>query len=247
MKVKSKIVEKGLSTLSTEELENIGDVIEDLKDDGKINGSVTSQEKSQEPAEKVIIQKETVKKKGGALKWIIIAIIVVIVVGGIILFAKPKGTTTFSASVLLEDIVEISELSTVTYTYNGVATAYDEDGNEKYYVGYEGTVDIGFDLKDIKIENDKSEKIVRITIPELKIQNINANIGKAEYIFVNQKYNTETVISEANQVAKNDLEAKAKEDEKMFTIARENAISTIEAWSEPILSQLPDGYKIVVE
>ena len=33
------LVEKGLSKLSPEELENLGGVIEDLKDDGEINGN----------------------------------------------------------------------------------------------------------------------------------------------------------------------------------------------------------------
>lgn len=247
MKVKSKLVEKGLSKLSPEELENLGDVIEDLKDDGEINGSVGVPSDDQKPAEKVIIQKETVKKKGGALKWVIIAIIVVLVIGGIVFFTKPKGTTSFSADTMLQDVHELSNLSTVSYNYNGVATAYDEEGNEKYCVSYNGVVDIGFDLNNIQIIDEKADKTIRITIPDLKILSVNANIGKAEYIFIKQKYNTETVVSEANQVAKSDLEKKAKEDEKMFTIARENAIDTIKAWSEPFLSQLPEGYRIVVE
>ena len=49
-----------------------------------------------------------------------------------------EGTVTTISKASLEKVFEISELSTVDYSYNAVARAYEEDGaTPKYYVAYE--------------------------------------------------------------------------------------------------------------
>ena len=63
-----------------------------------------------------------------------------------------EGTVTTISKASLEKVFEISELSTVDYSYNAVARAYEEDGvTPKYYVAYEGTVTAGIDFSKIDL------------------------------------------------------------------------------------------------
>lgn len=112
-----------------------------------------------------------------------------------------EGTVTTISKASLEKVFEISELSTVDYSYNAVARAYEEDGaTPKYYVAYEGTVTAGIDFSKIVIDIDEDTKIITITLPESEIQNTTVDFGSMDYIFENKKYETETV-----SIVSNDL------------------------------------------
>ena len=245
MKDKAKKVEEQLSSLSPEELENLGDVIEDLKDDGIINNSVDDNNEPKQQPEKVVIQKETVKKKGGALKLILLAIIVLVIAGVVVfIFFRPKASIKISSSVLLEDIKDISELASGRYTYNAVATKYDEEGAAKYHVLYDGYVDMGFDVEDLEIK--ESNKTITITVPEVKVLTTDVFIKPENYIFLDSKYQTETVAAEAEQLCKEDILKRAQEDQELITIAQNNAKDSVEAMVEPFVSQL-SGYTVVIK
>lgn len=237
-------IQKSLSDLTPEQLDSLGEVIEDLKDDGEINGSIRKTF-----PERVSIKKEKPPKRGGLIKWLIVAIIVVaIAVIVVIVFARPKTHTQISAETILQDIKGISELSGAVYSYNGVATAYTEDGNDKYYVNYYGTVEVGVNFEDVTVRVDKNEKKIIIQLPECQfLSDPVVDIGNLDYIFVKEAYNTETISAEAYRIAKDDLNQKASADEDLFNIARENIITTLEALTEPLLGQLNNEYSIVIE
>ena len=75
-------------------------------------------------------------------------------------------TTISEAS--LEKVIEINELATVDYTYNAIATAYAEDNETvKYNVAYEGVVNAGIDFKQIDIQLNAEENIIKITLPSV--------------------------------------------------------------------------------
>lgn len=94
-----------------------------------------------------------------------------------------EGTVTTISKASLEKVFEISELSTVDYSYNAVARAYEEDGaTPKYYVAYEGTVTAGIDFSKIVIDIDEDTKIITITLPESEIQNTTVDFGSMDYI-----------------------------------------------------------------
>lgn len=241
-----KDLEKQLSKLTPDELENLDGVIDDLKDDGEINGSVQRKDDAQKPAEKVIVQKETVKKKGGALKLIIALVLVLAVAAAVyMLFFRPKPALKISSSVLLEDIKEISELASGRYTYNAVATKYDEEGVAKYHVLYNGYVDLGFDASELKISEE--DKVITITVPDVKVLTTNIVIEPENYIFLDSSYNTETVSAEAEQLCKEDILKRASEDQNLKTIAQTNAKDSVEAMVEPFISQLSAEYSVVIQ
>ncbi len=84
--------------------------------------------------------------------------------------SKEGEVTTISQSSIEKKILDISELSTLEYTYNAVAAGYDEDGKTLlYHVAYEGTVSAGIDFDKLKVKVNPDKKEIRITVPEPKI------------------------------------------------------------------------------
>ena len=195
------------------------------------------------------------EKKQGKKTGIIAAVIVIaLLVGAAGLYfsgalggTKGGEITTISESTLKE-VIEISELSTVEYTYNAVAKAYaDEEKTKlKYHVAYDGSVKAGIDFKEITIEVDEEKKTIKITVPEVKILDCNVNEGTLQYIFTDDKYNDLTVSSEAYAICKVDLEEKAENEEELLVLAKENAISAVKGLIQPWIEQIDNGYTIEV-
>jgi hypothetical protein len=181
-----------------------------------------------------------------------VCLVLVLVVTGIYFKtskSEPVGhevTTVSKAS--LEKVLEISELSTLEYTYNAVATAYEEDNTTiKYYVAYEGTVRAGIDFDKIEVSEPDENKNIVITIPDVEIQDTTVDMGSLEYIFTKSKYNTETVSQEAYQCCQEDLEKRAKDTVELKQMAKDNAITSIQALIKPWLDQLEEGYTVDIQ
>lgn len=159
-----------------------------------------------------------------------------------------EGTVTTISKASLEKVFEISELSTVDYSYNAVARAYEEDGaTPKYYVAYEGTVTAGIDFSKIVIDIDEDTKIITITLPESEIQNTTVDFGSMDYIFENKKYETETVSQEAYELCKTDLARRAAKENDRMTLAKENAVTAVEALVDPWVQQIDGEYKVNIK
>lgn len=159
-----------------------------------------------------------------------------------------EGTVTTISKASLEKVFEISELSTVDYSYNAVARAYEEDGvTPKYYVAYEGTVTAGIDFSKIVIDIDEDTKIITITLPESEIQNTTVDFGSMDYIFENKKYETETVSQEAYELCKTDLVRRAAKENDLMTLAKENAVTAVEALVDPWVQQIDGEYKVNIK
>jgi hypothetical protein len=181
-----------------------------------------------------------------------VVIVVVLVVKGVFLFKKlaSRGghevTTVSKAS--LEKVLDISEFSTLEYTYNSIVTVYDEQ-NEKavYYVAYEGTVDAGIDFSKIEVSEPDEDNKITITLPEVEVQGTYVDAGSLDYIFVNSKYETETVSQEAYKKCKEDLEQKANETVDLEELAKDNAKTSVQALIQPWIDQLEEGYTVDIQ
>lgn len=173
-----------------------------------------------------------------------------VVLGGILIFSalnKEEGhkVTTISET-SLQDIIEISELSTVDYTYNAIAKAVDEDEEVKYYVAYEGIVTAGINFEKIDIEVDEENKRITFIVPDVEVQDIEVNMGTMEYIFEDDDYETETVSQEAYKISLADLENRVKEENMLFDLAKENAIESVKALFTPWIEQIDETYIVQV-
>lgn len=177
-------------------------------------------------------------------------IMLLIVIGAIVLISRNKeGQLTTISKSSLQKIIEINELSTMDYTYNAIATKYVDDKAKKvkYYVAYEGTVIAGIDFNKISIDVNEEEKKIIIIIPEAEIQGVNVDMGKMQYIFTKNKYETETVSQEAYKLCQDDLQNRIKEETTLYEIAKDNAVLSIEALLKPWIEAVDSDYKVEIK
>lgn len=194
------------------------------------------------------IQKFRILKLKLHTKIIVLLILLILLIGGILLsiiHSNNSQLTTISKSSLLK-VVDISELSTVDYTYNAIATKHNENNEAMYYVAYEGIVTAGIDFNEIGFDIIESDKTIKITLPEVKIHDININIGTMEYIFTKGKYETESISQEAHKLCIDDLESRIENEDMLYSIAKENAISSINALFKPWLDTIDKNYRVEI-
>ncbi|MDD7043881.1 MAG: DUF4230 domain-containing protein [Anaerococcus sp.] len=88
--------------------------------------------------------------------------------------AKPE----ISSDIVLEQLQDVKELTTLKYTYTNVGSF--ENENEfygvkipftlkKFIVSYDGNLSAGIDLDDVEVNVDNKGKKINITMPEAKI------------------------------------------------------------------------------
>ena len=116
-----------------------------------------------------------------------------------------------------------------------------------YNVAYEGNVKAGIDFQDISIQIDDTNKKIVVTLPDVKIYDTTVNAGTLEYIFTDQKYNTEDVAQEAYKLCCEDLKEKTERETALYTAAKENAKTAVEALIIPWVEQTDSDYIVDVE
>jgi len=198
--------------------------------------------------------KETAKK----ILKIKPVLITLCVIGGLIVLyfgyryymskQKEGAVTTLSES-SLEKVIEISELPTIEYTYNAVATKKDANDKVLYYVAYDGFVTAGIDFSKItpEIVDEEDNKRVIIHLPEVTIQDQSVDMGSMQYIFRDSKAKTETVSQEAYKLCIADLSNRISNENELFDIAEENAQAAVKALYEPWIKQLYPEYTFVID
>ena len=149
----------------------------------------------------------------------------------------------------LEEIVNKSDLSTFEAVYNGVAKVMNEKKPDKvdYYVSYEAKVKAGFDVEKVDIEIDNDEKVILVTIPKIKITEVNVDIASLDYIFINDKANQSAVTEQAYKKCIEDVETESSSENAIYTLAGKNAKDVITALINPFIKQLDDEYKLTVQ
>lgn len=90
--------------------------------------------------------------------FVVVIVLVVTIVTTIMLGSKEenKGITTISEA-SLKEVIEVSELSTLEYTYNSHTFKANKKEVE-YYVAYKGTVQLGFDFSQLTVNTDHEAK-----------------------------------------------------------------------------------------
>lgn len=153
------------------------------------------------------------------------------------IIGKEGKVTTITESTL-EKVIKKNQLYTAEYPYNGYTAVYDEDGNMKYYVAYEGYVKAGIDVTQITVSMDMNTSTIIIQLPKVQIEEPVVDAGTMEYIFRKEKYHTETVAQEAYRYAERDLADKVSKDPDLEACATEAAKAAEKALIEPWLSQI---------
>lgn len=159
--------------------------------------------------------------------------------------SEPKIITVST----LEKIINVSELSTFTAVYNGIAEIKNEKNPEKvdYYTSYEARVDAGIDFEKVKIEVDNEEKIIRVSLPEVYITSVNVDIASLDFIFMNDKANGSTVTQEAFKACEADVQDECEQQAAIFELATQNAVNILTALVKPIVEQMDAEYQLIVQ
>ena len=189
-----------------------------------------------------VMQKIKAKIKPKTLLIVAIPVFILLTVL-IIDFLHPSSEFTVITESSLKETLLISKVETLEYTYNSTVAVPNKE-KAKYYVAYEGTVKLGFNMENIQVTKDEQTYIV--TLPEMEVANVNVDMT-LDFIFTEDKYNTDTVYQEAFNAATEDLKKKANANSNLFELARESAISSVKSWLVPWEAQLEDGYSIVVQ
>lgn len=163
-------------------------------------------------------------------------------------FAGEEGEVATVTESLLERSVKRSRLYTAEYPYNGYTAVYGEDRETvKYYVAYEGRVKAGIDVSKIEVSLEEETRTILIWLPEVKVEEPWVDPGTMEYIFEDDKYNTETAAQESYKAALADLKERVSGDTKLMDTAAENAKISAIALAEPWLDGLGDGVEYTVK
>lgn len=186
------------------------------------------------------------QEKRWLLPLLLAAFAVVIIIS---LLSFPFGGTHASPTVIskatLEEIINVSDLSTFEAVYNGIATV---SGNDviSYYVSYNGRVKAGINIEDVTIDVDNEEKVITVKLPEVKITDISVDITSLDYLFVDDKANTYFVSEEAYRKCIEDVTKRSRQATALYELAEENAKSFIHALLSPFVAFFDSQYQIQI-
>ncbi len=183
------------------------------------------------------------------IKLIGAGIMAVILLVVILTITNKSGGFSVLATSHLEEVLEMSELTTVEYDYNAVAKKeVEKDGIKEvqYYVAYNGRVNAGIDFNKIEIEKDDKDKKIIFVLPPVEVFDTNIDNNSLDYIFEDRHSKTDTVQVEAYNLCTEDLKRRVESENLVADAAKENAISAIKGLIEPLIQTEDSTYKIEV-
>lgn len=133
----------------------------------------------------------------------------------------------------LEKAVDISELSTAEFIYNGIVDKY-SDGNleeTECHIAYASTVKVGIALDQITFTIDEEKKTVTPVLPEITVNTVTVDPDSLSFI----PQNPDVELKDIMTVCKEDALKEASESKELYQTAEENLQSAIEALLSPIL------------
>ena len=151
----------------------------------------------------------------------------------------PGGTKDHEAEVTvvstLERIINVSDLSTFTAVYNGIAEVPNERNPDKvdYYVSYEARVEAGIDFSAVEISMENG--VITVDIPNVKINDIIVDISSLDFIFFNNKANQSTVTQQAFKACEEDARTESESQEAILELAQQNASNIVTALVKPMI------------
>ena len=103
--------------------------------------------------------------------------IVIVLFAVVIKYSLNEDNKKILTTSALMEVVDVADLSTAKFTYNGIADVYKDSEKKKlkYHVLYYSEVKVGVNMKDINFEIDETQKKVIAKLPEVQIQNIDVD------------------------------------------------------------------------
>ena len=184
-------------------------------DDTSGNDSENNEKKKNKKIKNIL---KLPKKKLLLFGAIIILLVVLLFIYFQFVSGKKAEVKTISKSSLTK-VLEINDLSTLNFIYNGIAEVKNDDGETKYHVSYKGNVNAGIDFKKIDISVDNDNKKIVVTLPDAVVQSVSVDMGTMKFIFEDEDDETETVTEEAYKASCEALEKQAKSETDLLEMA----------------------------
>ena len=184
---------------------------------------------------------------------VIAAVVILVAIAAVAVLLQTSGREEPQPQVFnkptLERIINVSELSTFTAVYNGIARVANEKKPEKidYYVSYEATVNAGIDFRAVDISINEEQKTITLKVPEAHITNQSVEMSSLDFIFLNQKADKSGVTEAAYKACEEDVRQESEQQTAICELAKQNAENVLKALTKPIVDQLGDGYQLVIE
>ena len=187
--------------------------------------------------------KKKIKKK--IIGGVSVTAIVVVVVAGLFVpgaVSKIKEEDVITAS-QLEKVININDLATAEFIYDGIADKYNEKKPDKVecHIAYESTIKVGIDMDKVKFSIDEKNKTVTPELPEVKINGVAVDTKTLSYMPENPKIEINDIIA----LCKKDALKEAGEAPELYQTAEKNLQSAIEVLLSPILKTA--GYTLMWE
>ena len=192
------------------------------------------------------------KKTSKITVIILIVVILIAIITGIVLIMSVNGifnskeeVKILTSSTLME-VVDIAELSTSQFTFNGIATVYNEKKTEKIdcQIRYDAVVNAKIDMKKVQFEIIENEKKVNVKLPEITLDATLITENKEDreaFSFIPEKADLE--LKKIIEVCEKDATEEAQNSKELLTVAEENLKDTITALLYPIVNE--QGYQII--
>ena len=160
--------------------------------------------------------------------------IVIVLFAVVIKYSLNEDNKKILTTSALMEVVDVADLSTAKYTYNGIADVYKDSEKKKlkYHVLYYSEVKVGVNMKDINFEIDETQKKVIAKLPEVQIQNIDVD-ENIKFLPENKGWD----IKEAYKACELDANAEANESEELFNTARKSLKNMVEVLTSPLINQ----------
>lgn len=192
------------------------------------------------------------RSKGLTFKFILFLIMIIAAMTTYLIYDFKKQNKKEEPEIItktnLEKVLNVSDLSTFEAIYNGIAAVAGEEKPENidYYVYYEAKVKAGIDFKQIKVDVNEKAKLITVTLPEVKITDVDVDIASLDYIFINNKSNTQTVSAKAYKKCIEDVTDESNSTSEIYESAKLNARNMVEALIKPFTEQLDSSYKLEI-
>ena len=208
----------------------------------------------QEAEESEVTVRQETKRRVRIMPIIAIAIVVIVIIA-VIAFILPGQSSklqkeNYNTATALAKAVEIDNLATAEFIYNGIAEHYREEGQARnpllfwksddpvdYRVCYKATVKAGIDMRNVQFSVDEPNKAITVKLPEISLT---SKVDPNGMQFIPE--GTDADMQAIFQLCEEDVENEARQSENLYKTAQENLRGTIEALTKPVVSS--GGYTL---
>lgn len=194
--------------------------------------------------EKLYNDDERGEKKKHWLPKLVIVLVLIAFIAGIVFATVPqaRGMLTgedYVTSTQLKKAVNIENLSSAEFVYNGIAEKHKDNSDEiEYRVAYEATVKVGVKMSDIDFDIDQSNKVIVPRLPEIAVNSVAVDVNSLSYM----PKNPDTGMKEVLDLCEADAKNEANNSDKFYRTAEDNMKSVVEALTLPLVKG--KGYSI---